>query len=272
MQFAKNLGVPVPRTFDYVDERSLDSHKADITYPCVVKASKSGPEFLRYCNDFEELKAACGEMFAKSSGGVLIIQEYVRGPGHGFFALFENGAPIATFLHERVKEYPPTGGPSAVAKSYISEDLMNHGLKLMGALRWHGPVMVEFIKDSATGEFKLIEINPKLWGSINLTMAAGVNIPQLIVKSCLGHEHQNVFKWKDVKYRWTSTNELLLLLAEPNISHLKEYIYHPGESSNVDCADPLPVAIQFCRSIGRGLNLKMKGTIGAQSGMPREAA
>jgi predicted ATP-grasp superfamily ATP-dependent carboligase len=271
MRHARSVGVPVPKTYDYSSPDSLEIWKGDITYPCVVKASKSGPEFLRYCNDYEELKSACAAMSAKSGNSPLIIQEYVRGPGHGFFALYQNGAPLATFLHERVREYPPTGGPSAVAKSYSNGDLMKLGLTLMGSLKWNGPVMVEFIKDSRTEEFKLIEINPKLWGSINLTIAAGVNIPKMIVDACAGNKVENAPTWRDVKYRWTSTNELLLLMAEPSASHLKEYLQHPGELSNMDCSDPLPVLIQICRTLGRGAALKINGSISAPSGTPKEA-
>jgi len=60
-----------------------------------------------------------------------------------------------------------TGGPSTVAESIYDEELKRQGLLLLEALNWHGVAMVEFKKDSRDNEFKLMEINPKFWGSLD---------------------------------------------------------------------------------------------------------
>ena len=43
--------------------------------------------------------------------------------------------------------------------------------KLLDSLNWNGPAMVEFKLDQNLNEYKLIEINPKLWGSLDLTIS-----------------------------------------------------------------------------------------------------
>ena len=44
------------------------------------------------------------------------------------------------------------------------------------ALAWHGVAMVE-CKRTPEGDFVLMEINAKFWGSHDLALAAGVNFP-----------------------------------------------------------------------------------------------
>ena len=46
--------------------------------------------------------------------------------------------------------------------------------------------MVEFRRCSRTGEFYLLEINPRFWGSLPLSEAAGVNFPALYYRSARG--------------------------------------------------------------------------------------
>lgn len=48
--------------------------------------------------------------------------------------------------------------------------------RLLEALKWHGVAMVEF-KRRADGSFALMEINPRLWGSLALSIGAGVDFP-----------------------------------------------------------------------------------------------
>ena len=54
--------------------------------------------------------------------------------------------------------------------------MLHDGERLLTALNWHGVAMVEF-KIDATGQHWLMEINPRLWGSLALSIDAGVDFP-----------------------------------------------------------------------------------------------
>jgi hypothetical protein len=49
--------------------------------------------------------------------------------------------------------------------------------RMLRALHWHGVAMVEFKWDEASGDFWLLEINGRFWGSLPLALAAGVDFP-----------------------------------------------------------------------------------------------
>ena len=104
-------------------------------------------------------------------------QQYIEGKGFGVELLFDHGAPRWVFLHERVHELPLTGGGSSYRVSREPRpDLVQSAISLLSALEWHGVAMVEF-KVTPGGEAYLMEINPRLWGSLALAIDCGVNFP-----------------------------------------------------------------------------------------------
>src|SRR4029453_1437163 len=56
------------------------------------------------------------------------------------------------------------------------ENLLQAATQLLSTLNWHGIAMVEF-RAQQPGPFYLMEINPRLWGSLALAVDAGVDFP-----------------------------------------------------------------------------------------------
>jgi protein-tyrosine-phosphatase/predicted ATP-grasp superfamily ATP-dependent carboligase len=115
-------------------------------------------------------------------------QQYVSGRGVGVEFLFNRGRRAWHFAHERVHEYPLTGGASSYRRSIDPpEALLRDAEKLLTALHWHGVAMVEFKMD-ANGQHWLMEINPRLWGSLALSIDAGVDFPLGLLQIAKGEE------------------------------------------------------------------------------------
>src|SRR5579864_1749192 len=115
-------------------------------------------------------------------------QQYVSGRGIGVEFLFNRGQKVWHFAHERVHEYPLTGGASSYRRSIAPTTAMLHDAeRLLTALNWHGVAMVEFKMD-AKGHYWLMEINPRLWGSLALSIDAGVNFPLGLLQIAKGEE------------------------------------------------------------------------------------
>ena len=51
----------------------------------------------------------------------------------------------------------------------------------MSSLNWVGVAMVECKKDIRDNSYKLIEINPRFWGGLELAIKCGVNFPRQYV-------------------------------------------------------------------------------------------
>ncbi|XVH32784.1 carboxylate--amine ligase [Haloferacaceae archaeon DSL9] len=119
-----------------------------------------------------------------------LVQEVIPGDAeHGFFALFDEGTPIATFQHRRVRSFKYSGGASVFRKAVKIPAMQRDGLALLEALDWHGPAMVEFKRDPRTDRFVLIEINPRFWGSLRLAVHAGVDFPHRYYQLATGERN-----------------------------------------------------------------------------------
>jgi len=104
-------------------------------------------------------------------------QSYVPGCGVGVELLYRHGRKVWHFLHERLHELPLTGGGSSYRRSLAPEPaLLEAAQRMLDALEWHGAAMVEF-KGVPGGPWQLMEINPRLWGSLALAIDAGVDFP-----------------------------------------------------------------------------------------------
>jgi predicted ATP-grasp superfamily ATP-dependent carboligase len=223
LDLARTVGVPVPETYE-----SLEAVRV---FPVVVK-SALGSGAVRYANSASELRAAVEPDS--------IVQEYVPGEGRGFFALFDEGEPRAVFMHRRVREYPVTGGASTAAESIRDERLEQLGSRLLSALGWHGVAMVEFKLDRRDGLHKLMEINPKFWGSLDLAIAAGVDFPWLAVRLAAGEAFEPPTYRAGLRHQWVWA-DLLHVAARPSAApaFLRDLLA-PSVENDWAWADPRP--------------------------------
>jgi len=216
-RFAEKIGIPIPKTFYPQNMDEVDQAVKGLSFPVVVKASYgAGSRGVFYIDTAEKLFVFFGKYFSTDGdkAGRTMVQELIRGPGCGFFSIFDKGEPKAIFMHKRIREYPITGGPSTVAESYYHPRLKELGLKILRELNWDGVAMVEFKQDQKDNEFKLMEINPKFWGSLNLAIASGVDFPYLYCLQSMGERYEPVFEYKEgVKFRWLFPGDFMCLLA-----------------------------------------------------------
>lgn len=268
MKFARENGVNIPKTISIRNNEDL-ANVGNLSFPIVLKSSDSGTKSLKYCNNKNEFIRNY-KLLKRVSSTTLLAQEYIVGSGHGFYALFNRGVLKAMFMHERIKEYPITGGPSAIAKAYYDKNLIEQSLMLLKALKWHGPIMIEFKKDLRDDKFKLIEINPKLWGSLDLTIAAGIDIPYLMVLQAMGIDFEPITSYKrDVTYRWLFPDEFLATMANFSINQLFSFFKkRENDVTNIDMDDPLPVLIQSLRGVVKFAIFCTRGKLKYPSGKP----
>jgi len=92
--------------------------------------------------------------------------------------LLHKGECAAAFQHRRLKEAPATGGVAVIAiAETLDPALAEASLKLLRALEWEGPAMVEFRVDRETGSCFFMEVNGRYWGTSSLPILAGVDFP-----------------------------------------------------------------------------------------------
>lgn len=228
-KLAEQLQVPIPDTV-YISDNKVDyasKRNAIGPYPVVVK-----PAFSKLRMNGRILSA--GVMYASNRDELdllydtkeilrypSLIQELIIGEGTGLFTLFNGNRHLALFAHRRLLEKPPSGGVSVLSESVKpDEGMLESAGKLLTAVGWKGIAMVEFKRDSRDGTAKLMEINGRFWGSLQLAIASGVNFPALSLEYYLNHTITSICPEYKVGHRlkWQlgMLDHILIRLKKPN--------------------------------------------------------
>jgi predicted ATP-grasp superfamily ATP-dependent carboligase len=243
VRFADSVGVPVPRTYFLNGNSSVEHIRERLTFPMVAKTAQGDTnDRIRYVNTARELQAC---MERARTDDTLHLQEFVQGRGCGCFMLFERGKPVLSHMHERLWEYPITGGPSVLARTFHDPVLLELASRLLTALNWNGLAMVEFKKSAVDGGYRLMEINPRLWGSLDLSLAAGFDFPSVAVQQDRAAAVA-ALTLRDASYLWVLPDGLLFLAASPsNIVPFMKLVCSRSVHKNIRWDDPRPMARQF---------------------------
>lgn len=133
-----------------------------------------------------------------------IFQEYLDNSTGviGAFAFAKNGKIISMHLHRRMLTYPRAGGVSVKSVTIYDQKLVEDYFKpLLLKLNYSGMIMAEYLYDSVTFEYKLLEINPRVWGSILLSEISESKIINNYINSLLMGELIETVGKKD-RYLW----------------------------------------------------------------------
>jgi predicted ATP-grasp superfamily ATP-dependent carboligase len=253
-QLAEMIGLAAPKTFVPLSESDLTLRGGELRFPVVIKPKKESPGHapVRYAKNAEELKHIFSETW-KTQGHPetqgFLVQEYIPGYGCGFFATYQRGECKRIFMHRRIREYPASGGSSTCAESFYHHRLEEAGRKILDALHWHGVAMVEFRCDSRDGAFKLIEINPKFWGSLDLALAAGADFPGDLCRMALGQTLSYTAEYnRNLRFHWplSSSGELYHLWHRPrSFGSIVRDVFNPRVRSNVWLRDFGPHVVEL---------------------------
>ncbi len=197
MEVAASLGLKVPKTYALPDPQLWtyrDSHEvSQFTYPAVLKprlaicdlGSKLEKCELYYVESDEDVRPILEDVREEFGTSVpYMLQECVQGDGVGVFALCSNGETLFEFCHQRLLEKPPSGGRSVLSEGIARDQApLREALTLLKHFNWFGVAMVEF-KKTGNGEFYLMEINPRLWGSLQLAIDSNRDFPKLLCDFC----------------------------------------------------------------------------------------
>jgi predicted ATP-grasp superfamily ATP-dependent carboligase len=187
-RLAAACGVPVPRSEYLMTPQAAVRCREWDSFPAVVKPARSqvlttdGWKTMRV--SYAATPADASRVLASLpvEAYPVMIQERITGPGTAVFTCMQRGRPMAWFAHERIREMPPSGGVSVLCRSiHADPEAIRYASLLLQGIHWHGVAMVEFKRDARDGSLRLMEINGRLWGSLQLAIDAGVNFPNLLV-------------------------------------------------------------------------------------------
>ncbi len=188
---ARELGIPIPRTWD-IGREDVARVAAALPYPCIVKPTEQrsfydvfGDKAWRIGSP-EEFHAALD----RAAGHPLVAQEIVGQGLTDFYSVCSyignDGEAHGTFVGRKLEQYPPDFGTGCLVAAEGPAAIAERGVQILKAFGYRGISEVEFIYDARDGEHKLLDVNTRVWKWIGLPIAAGVDLPWLAYADATG--------------------------------------------------------------------------------------
>lgn len=208
IRLARKVGVRAPATQEAGNAAEAIGAFPNARYPLVLKIARgNGAVGLRLAQDADAVERYFAVRHGYSDAVFdferILVQEFVPGETHDLCALFDRGRPVVGLTSRRLLTFPRTGGAGILVETTRNHEIRECGFALLRALNWHGPAQVEFKLDQRDGMPTLIEINGRLWGTLALSGAAGVNFADLACRIALGEDVLPVRDYRvPMAYRW----------------------------------------------------------------------
>ena len=219
LEVARKLGIDQPRTMriDSIDD--LPSMLAEFEFPFVLKPTISWSEQLgdrlvpvEVINEREAIDVT--QRFLTGGMGVL-GQEWACGRREGVTLFIADGEILANCAHVAYRTSPALGGASVMRESIpIPQDIYAASVRLATTIGIQGVCEVEFRRD-ANNRALLMEINPRLAGTIYNAVYSGVDFPLMIwqwaaglpIDRSQGYRTGVRTRWLHGDLRWLRDNQ-----------------------------------------------------------------
>ena len=199
----------------------------------------------------------------------VLVQRSVRGPGEGIFVARWKGVTIARFAHRRLREKPPAGGVSVFRESIALDPVVASACdRLLDALDWNGVAMIEGKRDVERGGWRVMEINGRFWGSLQLAVDSGVDFPAILARAVLDGVLSAPPTWREgvrLRWEWGDVDHLLIRLrrsaatlglppdAPTKLGAVAAFLSHRFGRDRLEVFrwnDPLPFVIESLARLG----------------------
>jgi len=213
-QVAEKNNIPIPKTY-YPD--NLDELTAlNLQFPVIIKPSIRDHFYSRVkikaflIKNREELIKTFQYVCSIINPEEVLVQEFIPGgPKHlySFCPFFKNGKTITSIMARRTRQHPMDFGHATTFAELVDiPEMQEIAEKFLNLIGFYGIAEVEFMKDPRDEKFKLIEVNPRVWGWHTLAIAAGIDLPYFLYQDMIGKKNEIQPPLKDMKWVRLSTD------------------------------------------------------------------
>ena len=183
-QLLQELKLPLPRTLQVTCDDRFAQALRTFSFPVLLKPiSRAGGEGIR---EFNSAAALVRHVMEGAIGDEPhIVQEFIRGYDLSCSVLCQHGRIITHTLQRGF--LPPTKPfrmPSGV-EFFHHDDTLASVRTLAAALDWNGVANIDMRFDEAAGKARILEINPRFWGSLLGSAYVGVNFAEAACRIAL---------------------------------------------------------------------------------------
>lgn len=215
MKVCMDNGIPCPQT--YISEKLDDLKDMKLQFPvCIKPRTGYSAVGFRKIDKPEELEGIVKASIEKY--GPSLIQEYIPQTDLQYKAeifVDKNGEIKSACVFSKVRWYPVDGGSSTLNMTVNRPDIVESCKKLLKAIHWRGYADIDLIQDPRDNVAKIMEINPRITGSVKICYACGVNFSEQILQDYLDVPVTPYMEYEEGKYLRYLHTDLLWLIKSP---------------------------------------------------------
>ena len=193
-ELAEALGIPCPKTFTVRGPDELASLSAYL--PLAIKPAikekffyATGAKAWR-ADTVEDLHTLFQKAAIQIPAKEILIQEIVPGDGkaqYSYCAYVQNGRPKCVLTARRLRQHPREFGRAATyVETVEAPEIEELSERFIRAIDYHGVIEIEFKRHARTGEYKLLDVNARIWGFHALGAACKVDFPWILYSDHMG--------------------------------------------------------------------------------------
>jgi carbamoyl-phosphate synthase large subunit len=141
--------------------------------------------------DFDELNS----ILKQNNFPELLVSEVLPGEETTVDTMIDQGKIQLILPRKRLKIID---GITVSGEFFHDEALINYVERILGSLQLNGPIGIQ-LKKNSNGDYRVLEINPRIQGTSVAAAGLGINLPELILRSALNLERKyppvNQIKW-----------------------------------------------------------------------------
>lgn len=184
ISFCKHNKIPHPKT-ELIKDNYLQVAR-EVGFPAIIKPNRSvGARGITRVSNIEELKDKAPAIIRQY--GECALQEYITSKDYYYNVMLYRSSKGEFANHVIIKiirYYPIGGGSSSFCITIENQKILNICKKTLDALNWVG--FADFdILEKEDGDYRVIEINPRVPASLRAAAISGVNYPQIIISDLL---------------------------------------------------------------------------------------
>jgi D-aspartate ligase len=255
-QLAGKNGIPIPTT--YYPSNLQELVELNLNYPVIIKPSIRDNFYSKVkikafrINNKEELIKTYKYVCSIIEPSEVLVQELIPGgPKHLYSCcpFFKNGEVLTSVTARRSRQHPMDFGHASTFVELVDiPELQKIAKKFLGLINYYGFAEVEFMQDPRDGNYKLIEVNPRVWGWHTIAIASGVDLPYFLYQDMIGEEMDIRLPNNNVKWVRLIT-DVPTVLSEIVKGRLKIGDYLKSMKGKKEFAvfslnDPLPFLIE----------------------------
>ncbi len=232
-----------------------------IQYPIVVKPKIGyGAIGFKKINNKEELIALFES--EKEDMSQYLFQEYIPQTDLQYeCAMFldENNEVKTSLVFSKNRWFPVSGGSSTLNITVDRPDIIETCTRLLKTIGWRGAADIDLIQDPRDNTAKVMEINPRVSGSVKICFVSGVDQARQMLELAFGMPVTEYKTYTIGQRLRCSQIDVLWFLKSPNRWRSKPSWFSMKKTKDhtFSWSDPLPWFAFLLRGL-KGLNQEME--------------